>query len=268
MFNPQYGFRRYPHDIGIGAGMSGLLELIVRVPDLLSLSVALGATIFALIGAFLTLQRAREEAGGQGKVAEKDLERIKIEIAGARAGDPIPFEIEQLANYYSVTLGQAKISFWFSLIFASIGFVVILGAALLYKEGDVMGASIKITSGLVIDAVAALFFVQSRRAQEAMGSFFEKLRTDRQFIEARKICDEISNDTTKDSIKTILVLHYSGLQTTGMLDVLAGVKPLNHTSASNGHAREPAGLSRGSARKPKPTASAPSGDDGTIQHEQ
>jgi hypothetical protein len=61
-----------------------------------------------------------------------------------------------------------------------------------------------------------------------MGAFFEKLRTDRQFIEARKICEEIKSETIKDHLKTILVLHYSGLQSTGMLDVLAGIEPLNH----------------------------------------
>ena len=104
--------------------------------------------------------------------------------------------------------------------------MVIVGAAFLYYEGDAMGASIKIV--LIIDAVVTLFFVQSRRAQEAMGAFFEKLRTDRQFIEARKICDEIKDDAKKDNIKTILVLHYSGLQSTGMLDVLAGVPPQHH----------------------------------------
>jgi hypothetical protein len=125
-------------------------------------------------------------------VDQAAIERIRSEIASSTGTAPIPFEVEQLANYYAVTLAQSKISFWFSLVFASIGFLVIIAAAFL--TGDAFGASVKIVSGIITDAVAALFFIQSPRAQEAMGAFFEKLRTDRQFIEGRRICEEIKSD--------------------------------------------------------------------------
>jgi hypothetical protein len=207
-----------------------LEQLIYRLPEFLSVLAGFTTALIAVSGALRSgvLKKVRTGDVDLPGIDPQSLERIRAELASARSGDPIPFEIEQLANYYSVTLGQAKISFWFSLVFASIGFIVIIGAAFLYHDGDPMGASIKIISGLIIDAVAALFFVQSRRAQEAMGTFFEKLRTDRQFIEARKICEEIKEEEKKDNLKAILVLHYSGLQSTGMLDVLAGVRPKNH----------------------------------------
>ena len=92
------------------------------------------------------------------------------------------------------------------------------------ENGYAGTAIIKIFAGLIIDAVAALFFVQSRRAQEAMGVFFEKLRTDRQFIEGRRMCEEISNPAIKDKLKTILILHYSGLESKPVIDVLASDK--------------------------------------------
>jgi hypothetical protein len=106
--------------------------------------------------------------------------------------------------------------------------MVIVGAAFISRENDLSGAAIKILSGVIIDAVAALFFVQSRRAQQAMGAFFEKLRTDRQLIEARKMCEEICDTTTKDKIKTILILHYSGLESRPLVNILAGDKA-HHT---------------------------------------
>jgi hypothetical protein len=147
--------------------MSGLEQLISRLPEFLSVAAGLVATVVAILGAFNAgvLKKVRTGDATLEGVDRQSFERIRAELASARSGDPIPFEIEQLANYYSVTLGQAKISFWFSLVFASIGFMVIVGAAFLYHEGDVMGVTIKIVSGLIIDAVAALFFVQSRRAQ-------------------------------------------------------------------------------------------------------
>jgi len=165
-------------------------ELLLTLTNVVPAALGLIAAILTVLGAFRAgvLKRVRfgslELDGSEGHAA---IARIRAEIANTTAGTPIPFEIEQLANYYSLTLGQARVSFWFSLVFASIGFVVIVSAALLYRDGDYVSASIKVVSGLVIDAVSALFFVQSRRAQESMSAFFEKLRSDRQFVEARKI---------------------------------------------------------------------------------
>ena len=47
-------------------------------------------------------------------------------------------------------------------------------------------------AGGIVDAVAALFFVQSKRAQESMAEFFDKLRRDRNHLEARKLCENLN----------------------------------------------------------------------------
>ena len=190
--------------------------------DLVPVLAALLTTLLVVATGFVTLLRQGRlrESSEPGRIGRAEIERIRQEIIHAKAGEAIPFEIEQLAGYYSLTLGQARISFWFSLIFAAIGFLVIVGGAALYTESGIMAASVKIISGIVIDAVSALFFVQSRRAQESMSAFFEKLRSDRQFVEARKICEELSEVAIKDHLKTILVLHYSGLESKPMIDAL------------------------------------------------
>ena len=47
------------------------------------------------------------------------------------------------------------------------------------------GAAIaQITAGIIMDAVSALFFVQSKSAQTSMGEFFDKLRRDHQQAES------------------------------------------------------------------------------------
>ena len=182
--------------------------------------VATVATIFAAFSSGV-FKRVRfgsiEIEGGDRKLAE----RIRRELDASQGNTPIPFEIEQLANYYSLSLGQAKVSFWFSLIFAAVGFLVIIGSALTYKEGEYIGAFLRVLSGVVIDGVSALFFVQSRHAQTSMSAFFDKLRSDRQSVEARKICDEITDEAIKGKLKTILTLHYSGLDSGPMLRVLS-----------------------------------------------
>jgi hypothetical protein len=122
-----------------------------------------------------------------------------------------PFEIPALANYYNQALSRANISFWFSLIFASIGFGVIIFAFLSHNSSDISGTVIKVISGTVIDAVAGLFFVQSTNAQKSMSDFFEKLRLDRLNAEAREMISEIENVERRDQLRAQLILKYSGI---------------------------------------------------------
>jgi hypothetical protein len=201
-------------------------SLVYRLTDILPAALGMIAALVTFYSAFRSGALKKIRFGSielEGGINAAQLARIQAEITQSKDGTPIPFEIEQLANYYSLTLGQARVSFWFSLVFAAIGFLVIVGAAILYKDGDYASATIKITSGLIIDAVSALFFVQSRRAQDSMSAFFEKLRSDRQYVEARKICEEITDEVVKNHLKTILVLHYSGLESSPMIAVLSSI---------------------------------------------
>lgn len=104
----------------------------------------------------------------------------------------VPFEIEQLANYYSQILSQSKTSFWFSLIFASLGFATIVIAAFLYTDANGMATVAQFIAGIIMDAVAGLFFVQSRNAQRSMGAFFDKLRKDRLHMESKIISEKLT----------------------------------------------------------------------------
>ena len=138
--------------------------------------------------------------------AQALVEQIKTSIK-----ENIPFETEQLAQYYAQILSQSKVSFWFSLVFASLGFVAIITAGFLYKDGNMQPTFVQIFAGVVMDTVSALFFIQSKNAQRSMGEFFDKLRRDRQQLESRKLCDSISNQIARDAIKMQLALHYAEL---------------------------------------------------------
>lgn len=138
--------------------------------------------------------------------------REALEHAGGRGKEAIPFEIEQLANYYAQILSQSKVSFWFSLIFASLGFLVIVVAAFLYKDGASSSAIAQFIAGIIMDAVSGLFFVQSRNAQQSMGEFFDKLRRDRAQVESRALCDAVVSADAKDALRVHLALYYAGVE--------------------------------------------------------
>jgi Cyanobacterial TRADD-N associated 2-Transmembrane domain len=142
---------------------------------------------------------------------EVDQARALIAAVQHQPAEPIPYETEQLARYYGQVLAQSKMSFWFSLVFASLGFMVIIAAALLYsaeRQGTTVASFL---AGVVIDSVAGLFFVQSKEAQRSMGEFFDKLRKDRQQADSRALCESIEDSQLKDALRLQLALYYAGV---------------------------------------------------------
>ncbi len=139
-------------------------------------------------------------------ISKEEVDQISNGISDKR-----PFEVKALSNYYNQALSRATVSFWFSLIFASIGFGVIIFSFITHDSGNYADTALKIVSGTVIDAVSALFFIQSTNAQKSMGDFFEKLRLDRLNVEARELISEIENEERRDQLRAQLVIKYAGI---------------------------------------------------------
>ncbi|MCP5005895.1 MAG: hypothetical protein GY941_18450 [Planctomycetes bacterium] len=128
-----------------------------------------------------------------------------------------------LQEYHSQGLAQSKISFWFSLVFASIGFAIIIFAAMMYifePASDIKKSIVDkagkpifaVVAGTIIDAVAALFFVQSNKARQLMTDFFDKLRVDRKLDESLNIISQIKEDTIASRVKALLSLNFAGVK--------------------------------------------------------
>jgi hypothetical protein len=176
------------------------------------------------------------------EATERERAQAKALVAAvARPGtEPVPFETEQLAQYYAQVLAQSKISFWFSLLFASLGFGVIVIAGFKYTSTANGAAVAQFVAGIIMDAVAALFFVQAKNAQAAMGDFFDKLRSDRQLVESRSLCESISSPSARDALRVQLSLHYAQVasreQISGVIinACLAGSGTVQNTVAAVG----------------------------------
>lgn len=122
-----------------------------------------------------------------------------------------------LKQYHAQGLGQSRISFWFSLIFAACGFAVIVLSILNVDNSKSIltqpSSIISLISGTIIDAVSALFFVQSNKSRELMSTFFEKLRADRKIEESLKLADSITDENLRSKLKMILSLHFAEIVT-------------------------------------------------------
>lgn len=138
-----------------------------------------------------------------------------------------------LRNYYTQVLNQSGISFTYSLVFAAIGFVVIIfsivpqdlqftnrninqpnvnssdNTSRLEERQNYKWASL--ISGIVIEAVSALIFVQTNNARKTMIEFSEKIRLDRRLNESLSLIDTIPNEKIQSRVKALLVLNFSGI---------------------------------------------------------
>ncbi len=70
----------------------------------------------------------------------------------------IALDASKVDEYHRQSIAQARISFWFSLVFASLGFLIIATSVVTYSDKT---GYLGIVAGTIIDAIAALFFYGS-----------------------------------------------------------------------------------------------------------
>ncbi|RYY22985.1 MAG: hypothetical protein EOP62_21675 [Sphingomonadales bacterium] len=196
----------------VGIGAMELVEFSTQLSQTADI-VALVASILSFVGGAVGLLiAARLLRKRPTEMTSSDVRAIQSPgDSGALDAQAPAFEVTALANYYNQALSAAKISFWFSLGFASIGFGVIIFAFVSHSAADMAGTVLKVVSGTIIDAVAGLFFVQSTAAQKSMSEFFDKLRLDRLNVEARDLIAQIENSERRDQLRAQLVLKYAGI---------------------------------------------------------
>lgn len=121
----------------------------------------------------------------------------------------LAYDATKFNDYHHQSISQSRISFWFSLIFATVGFLIIATSIFTYSDKT---GYLGIVAGTIIDAVSALFFVQSNKARQLMSEFFDRLRQDRKLEESLKLSDSIDDKFLRNAVKTKLSLFFSGLE--------------------------------------------------------
>lgn len=195
------------------------MDFITKAFDYTAVATSLLAFVALIVGALssikglkrtsaefdsLAVGKGGESAPGVSAGADQRPSRLPKE-------PPITFEVKALSTYYNRALSRATISFWFSLVFATIGFGVILFALLSHDPAAIEATIVKVISGVVIDGVSSLFFFQSTNAQRQMGDFFEKLRLDRLIADSRAMISEVENAERRDQLRAQLILKFAGI---------------------------------------------------------
>ena len=119
-----------------------------------------------------------------------------------------------LKNYHEQALQQSKIQFWFSLIVASIGFIFILVNVIIYFFVSDKIYLLNAIPGVVMDAIAFMFFKQSSDIRNRATEHFDRLRTDNQKQKSLDLVGKITNTKLKDLIYAQIAINTSGVNTT------------------------------------------------------
>ncbi|MCG8506902.1 MAG: hypothetical protein MI755_20010 [Sphingomonadales bacterium] len=207
--------------------MPDLLEQFAFITSELVIPVV---TVVAVIVTLGFLIRSRSFSVKAGSIEVSALNREEADIRSridqdTLDGGPSARQFALLKEYHAQGLAQSKVSFWFSLVFASLGFLIILYAIIYYlgsnaefERGErlvepgifegVQKPIFALVAGTVIEAVAALFFVQSNKARELMSEFFDKARMDRKLDESLQLASQIDNAEVSAGLKAFLAMSF------------------------------------------------------------
>ena len=91
---------------------------------------------------------------------------------------------------------QYRVSFWFSISAASLGFVFLLYIILRRTEGD-NNLETELYASMVIEAVSTLFFTISRKYHKDYKILLEKIHFSFTILQSKIFADSLTNETAK-----------------------------------------------------------------------
>lgn len=143
-------------------------------------------------------------------------EKLVAQVPPAPAAEQGPrvSAVEDLiSGYHEQALGQARIQFYFSVVAATVGFAWIIYSAREIEVGK-LATVFKTLPGVVMDAVAFLFFRQASETRQRATELYDRLRKDKQLSEARSLVESIEDVKIRSTVQAQIALHMSGLAPT------------------------------------------------------
>jgi hypothetical protein len=112
--------------------------------------------------------------------------------------------------------------------------------------------TVTVAAGTIIDAVAALFFVQSNKARELMVEFFDRLRKDRKLEESLRIAANLPDKLLSSRLGVIMALNLAdAMQSDELVSRLLDIPRIDTSRATSpADAQTSAGSSESHAAAP------------------
>lgn len=192
-----------------------------EIASLLGMLATVVGAILALLAGLLTRRAAERDTSSARATLREVLDSAlaqqrNVPVRGGAATDKqrVDASAEQALlnlDYHAQSLGQNKTMFNISLAGAMLGFGVIITGVILALLGMTDAAILGTVSGVVMEAVAGLFFRESNRARSLMRDFFDSLRVDikneRDLRTALTLVDQVETPATRDALRGAISLR-------------------------------------------------------------
>lgn len=144
---------------------------------------------------------------GEGDIAGRDIHQtfISYDTAFQKVADSTAFVLDQLQTIYGETRQQSQGWFRLSLIAAGIGFTLIGVGVIAVFIGQLTAGIVTAISSIIPNAAAALFFVQSKTANDRVDAIQRRLTDARELQTAVDITNTISDEKSRDKLKSEIV---------------------------------------------------------------
>jgi hypothetical protein len=128
-----------------------------------------------------------------------------VQRAFQAADERTHFELAELEKSYQLTRGQAQGWYQASLIAAGIAFLLFVVGVVLAMAGGVTTGLISMASGVIPGVVAALFFRQSKAADDRVDNIQRVMVQQREFQVAMSLAATMSDPKARDDLKTSII---------------------------------------------------------------
>ena len=168
--------------------------------------------------------KAREQiakeifAKNLGTNIEKQVNQILLDLNIHPTQDDKELKVIEslITSYHEQALQQSKIQFWFSVIAATVGFILITYMVITSSTITSLDFLLKNLPGIAVEVVAGLFFSQARETRKRATDLYDRLRTDKQQAKAISITNTIDDTKLKSAVLAQISLHMSGLTKTSV----------------------------------------------------
>jgi hypothetical protein len=124
-----------------------------------------------------------------------------------RIGAAVRLNLEQLKGSIEQARNESSQFFKLTLIFAGLGFLVVVSGVVLLLAHQVAGATVTSISGIIPELTAVLFFRKDKELRIAVGKYNQHLLDSQHILTMIDVAETIQNVQERDSLKRQIIVN-------------------------------------------------------------
>lgn len=151
------------------------------------------------------------EVVGKDVVVTKDIPVISGEQAFERIGAAARLNLNQLERNIEQARRESGQFFKLTLVFSSIGFLIVLAGVVLLFVGQVTAGIVTSVSSLVPEVTAVLFFNKDKELRKTIEAYHQHMLDSQQILTMIDVAETIKDHSERDGMKQQIIFKVLGM---------------------------------------------------------